>query len=44
MKQNSIPFTVEEYDKKIKKTLPFYEEMVQQIVEIVRLLKMQSLK
>lgn len=44
MKQNSTPFDVAEYDKQIKKTLPFYEEMVQQIVDIVRLLDLQSLR
>lgn len=43
MKQNSTPFDVAEYDKQIKKTLPFYEEMIQQIVDIVRLLDLQSL-
>ena len=44
MKRNSTPFAVEEYDKKIKKTLPFYEEIDQQIVDIVRMLDMQSIK
>lgn len=44
MKQNSTPFDVAEYDKQIKKTLPFYEEMIQQIVDIVRLLDLQSLR
>ncbi len=44
MKQNSTPFDVAEYDKQIKRTLPFYEEMVQQIVDIVALLDLQSLK
>lgn len=44
MKENSTPFDVAEYDKQIKKTLPFYEEMVQQIVDIVRLLDLQSLQ
>lgn len=44
MKQNSTPFDVAEYDKQIKRTLPFYEEMIQQVVDIVRLLDLQSLK
>lgn len=44
MKQNSTPFAVEEYDKQIKKTVPFYEEMVQQIVDIVKMFNLQSLR
>jgi len=54
MKQNSTsigvipigvtPFSVTEYDKQIKRTLPFYEEMVQQIVDIVKVLDMPSLR
>lgn len=44
MKQNSTPFDVAEYDKQIKRTLPFYEEMFQQIVDIVRLTDLQSLR
>ena len=44
MKQNSTPFDVAEYDNQIKKTVPFYEEMIQQIVDIVRLLDLQSLR
>ena len=43
MKQNSTPFHVAEYDKQIKRTLPFYEEMIQQIVDIAGLLDLQSL-
>lgn len=43
-KQNSTPFDVAEYDKQIKRTLPFYEEIMQQIVDIVRLLDLQSLQ
>lgn len=42
MKQNSTPFDVVEYDKQIKRTLPFYEEMFQQVVDIVRVLDLQS--
>ena len=42
-KQNSTPFSVAEYDQQIKKTLPFYEEMYQQIIDIVKLLNRQSL-
>jgi tRNA (cmo5U34)-methyltransferase len=33
-----------EYDKQIKRTLPFYEEMFQQVVDIVRILNLQSLR
>lgn len=44
MKQNSTPFDVAEYDKQIKRTLPFYEEMVQQIVDILKCLDLQSLR
>lgn len=44
MKQNSIPFDMAEYDKQIKRTLPFYEEMFQQVVDIVRILNLQSLR
>ena len=44
MKRNSTPFDVAEYDKQIKRTLPFYEEMVQQVVDIVRLLDLQPLR
>ena len=44
MKQNSTPFDVAEYDKQIKRTLPFYEEMIQQLVNFVRVLDLQSLK
>lgn len=43
-KQNSTPFEVTEYDKQIKRTLPFYEEMVQQIIDIVNLLDLQSIR
>ena len=43
MKQNSTPFDAAKYDRQIKKTLPFYEEMVLQIVDIVGLLDLQSL-
>ena len=41
---NSTPFDVTEYDRQIKITLPFYEEMMQQIVDIVRLLDLQALQ
>ena len=34
MKNNSTPFDVAEYDRQIKGTLPFYEEMFQQVVDI----------
>lgn len=34
MKRNSTPFDMEEYDNQIKRTLPFYEEMFQQVVDI----------
>lgn len=44
MKQNSTPFDAAEYDKQIKMTLPFYEEMIQQIVDIVKLFHLQSLR
>ncbi len=44
MKRNSTPFDVAEYDRQIKRTLPFYEEMIQQIVDIVRLLDLQSIQ
>lgn len=44
MKQNSTPFTVTEYDKQIKRTLPFYEEMIQQVVDIVKVLDLKPLK
>ncbi len=44
MKQNSTPFDVAEYDRQIKRTLPFYEEMFQQVVDIVRILNLQSLR
>lgn len=44
MNQNSTPFDVTEYDRQIKITLPFYEEMMQQIVDIVRLLDLQALQ
>lgn len=44
MKQNSAPFDVAEYDRQIKRTLPFYEEMFQQAVDIVRILNLQSLR
>ena len=44
MKQNSTPFDVAEYDSQIKRTLPFYEEMFQQIVDIISLLDLQSIK
>lgn len=44
MKQNSTPFDVEEYDRQIIRTLPFYEEMLQQIVEVLTLLDLQSLR
>lgn len=44
MKQNSTPFTVAEYDKQIKRILPFYEEMIQQIVDIVKVLDLKPLK
>ena len=44
MKENSTPFDVTEYDKQIKRTLPFYEEMFQQVVDIVRILNLQSIR
>lgn len=44
MKQNSTPFNVAEYDIQINRTLPFYEEMLQQIVDIVALLDLHSIK
>lgn len=44
MRQNSTPFDVVEYDKQIKRTLPFYEEMVQQIIDVARLLDLRSLQ
>lgn len=44
MKQNSTPFNVTEYDRQIKNTLPFYEEMIQQIVDIVSVLDLLSPK
>lgn len=44
MEHNSTPFDVAEYDRQIKRTLPFYEEMFQQIVDIVTLLDLSSLK
>ena len=44
MKENSTPFDVAEYDRQIKRTLPFYEEMFQQAVDIVRILNLQSLR
>lgn len=33
MKRNSTPFNMAEYDKQIKRTLPFYEEMFRQVVD-----------
>ena len=33
-----------EYDRQIKRTLPFYEEMFQQVVDIVRILNLQLLR
>ena len=44
MKRNSTTFNMAEYDKQIKRTLPFYEEMFQQIVDIISLLDLQSIK
>lgn len=44
MKNNSTPFDVAEYDRQIKGTLPFYEEMFQQIVDIARILNLQLLR
>lgn len=44
MKENSTPFDVAEYDRQIKRTLPFYEEMFQQVVDIVRILNLQSIR
>lgn len=44
MKQNSTPFDVAEYDRQIKRTLPFYEEMFQQVVDIVGILNLQSIR
>lgn len=44
MQENTTPFDVAEYDKQIKRTLPFYEEMMQQIIDIVRLMDFQPLK
>lgn len=44
MKQNSTPFDVVEYDRQIKRTLPFYEEMFQQVVDIVGILNLQSIR
>ena len=44
MKENSTPFDVAEYDRQIKRTLLFYEEMFQQVVDIVRILNLQSIR
>lgn len=44
MKENSTPFDVAEYDRQIKRTLPFYEEIFQQVVDIVRILNLQLLR
>lgn len=44
MKENSTPFDVAEYDRQIKRILPFYEEMFQQVVDIVRILNLQSIR
>ena len=44
MKEKSTPFDVAEYDRQIKRTLPFYEEMFQQVVDIVRILNLQSIR
>ena len=44
MKEKSTPFDVAEYDGQIKRTLPFYEEMFQQVVDIVRILNLQSIR
>lgn len=44
MKQNSTPFYVAEYDRQIKRTLPFYEEMIQQIVDIAKVFGLQSIR
>lgn len=44
MKENSTPFDVAEYDKQIKRTLPFYEEMFRQVVDIVRISNLQSIR
>ena len=42
MKQNSTPFSVAEYDRQIRKTLPFYEEMYRQVVDVAKVLGLQS--
>ena len=44
MKQNATPFDVAEYDRQIRMTLPYYEEMIEQIIGIVGLLNIQSLR
>ncbi len=41
---NSTPFDVAEYDEQIKRTLPFYEEMYQQIVDVVKALGMPAFR
>ncbi len=43
MKDNISAFNSTEYEKKIKHTLPYYEEFYKQVVDIVKILNRQSL-
>lgn len=36
MKDNVSAFCAEEYDEKIKKTLPYYEEFYRQVIDVVK--------
>lgn len=36
MKDNASAFNAKEYDEKIKKTLPYYEEFYEQVIDVVR--------
>ena len=34
--KNTVAFMPQEYDKKIKQTLPYYEEFYKQIVNVIK--------
>lgn len=44
MNDNKSPFSSSEYDRKIRQTLPYYDEFYQQVIELVKSFHLKSVK
>lgn len=44
MNDNKSPFSSSEYDRKIRQTLPYYDEFYQQVIELVKSFYLKSVK